>query len=805
MYPKRIVPTAIALGVSLIVTGCGGGGGGGGYIQPTPVPVNPFVRTEVPFSTPVKTSTVDISVAADPWRSTRMSSSVENITGSNSNDVLVWGQAEHVNDPNTPWSNTRMSLLSLQNGALKDVTDTWFPGGISETFGVVALRSGDLSGQGRNDLLVVTGDDLNPRNEVFLYTNTGKNFTRQQINLPYAIIGHDATIADLDRDGRQDAVLTDFGDKATFLFNKGNGSFDAYVQKNPTLHISSSVAAADFLGNNTTTLIFTDSMGAGSVARLFSWNITNGEFNLSPISTMPTPRFLLPKWASYNFGGGNGQGASHEIRVMAKDFSRDGLVDAIIISRPWYTNGVWPDYSEIQFLRNQGKGTFIDVTDEILVGYNNNTPASYNPRWVDLNGDGLDDLLLNGISVSTNNGTQILLASKDGKFVAAHQNLLTDFTKQVNDLQGTTSAANTVTLLKGPDNKLYLVSVIQYTNNERTDRNVSIYISDLGSQSVTTAQTAIELIKQRWPYMTVPQANEMLAKTSATYLGAKLLDLDSLLNPKDGLGISMDGRLGQRKPITGGIFVPGLQTELLKNIVAVDGLGRDFQVDLSKMALNQAPIMTRFSIPTVTGAGTWTSRLISQDISYQKNMMAVGYDQNWTTGTTGKIPYLTNDWSYSISATQIYGSPWLGFSGSFGSVRSSLMLDTNIAYRWDEGFWAQGGLIQTSTSFDKGLVEKVSPIYSAYVTAGWKQENFHVFTGLQPVILSGDINLKLPSYVDNTGSLQYASHQIKLKNQAVGFFGLERRWDQRDKDFKMSAVVDALSRYSLNFRYTQRF
>lgn len=807
MMPKKIAPTALAVGVSLIIAGCGGGGGGGGgYVQPTPV-VNPYLRTEVPFSTPIKTVTVDPLVVSDPWRITRGHSTVENITGPNKQDLLIWGHQEPIGNENVAWSNSRLSMLSIQDGTLKDVTSTWFPNGINETYGILSLRAGDLNGKGRNDLLVVTGDDTNLRSEVLIYSNNGSNFTRQTITLPKPIIGHDATIADIDKDGRQDAIITSFNPNTTFLFNNGNGSFTPYVQKNTVLYNSSSVVVADFLGNNTTTMIFTDPLGAGSTAQLYGWSKNGGDFNLNLISTMPTPRFLLPKWAEYNFGFGPnlGQGASHEIRVLAKDFNRDGRVDAIIISRPTGPNGTWPEFSEVQFLKNQGNGVFVDVTDNVLVGYNTKTPASYNPRWIDLNGDGLDDLLLSGTSFTGYTATQFLLASQDGKFVAAHQNLLTDFIKQVNDLQGTVNAGNTVTVLKGSDNKLYLVSVIQHTNSTQTDRNISVYISDLGSQSVSTAQNAIDLIRQRWPYMTLPQANEMLARTSPSYLGAKLLDLDKLLNPIGVLGLSIDGRLDQRRPITGGIFAPGLRSDLLRNVIAVDELGRDFQVNLSKMAIDPNTALSRFSTISSNGTGTWTSRLISQEISYQKDMMAVGYDQNWTTGSTGKIPHTSDNWSYSISATQMYGSPWLGFSGSFGTLRSSLMLDTNVTYRWGEGFWAQGGIIQTSTDYDKGLVEKISPIYSAYATTGLKQGNLHVFTGIQPVILAGEIDLKLPSYVDNTGTLQYTNHQIKLHNPLVSFVGFEHKWNQRDNNFKLTAMADALSRYSINFRYTKQF
>jgi hypothetical protein len=66
------------------------------------------------------------------------------------------------------------------------------------------------------------------------------------------------------------------------------------------------------------------------------------------------------------------------VRVSAHDFNSDNVTDAIVFSQPGrVAPGTSTNYSEIQFLRNNGGGNFTDVTDSTLVGYNTNTRGTY--------------------------------------------------------------------------------------------------------------------------------------------------------------------------------------------------------------------------------------------------------------------------------------------------------------------------------------------------------------------------------------------------------------------------------------------
>ena len=129
------------------------------------------------------------------------------------------------------------------------------------------------------------------------------------------------------------------------------------------------------------------------------------------------------------------------------------------MSRPWQTNGQWPQYSEIQFLKNNGDGNFTDVTDSTVVGYNTSLPVSYNPRFVDLNGDGLLDIWLPQQQHGNPNGTQVLLRTPGGQYVAAFAQVFNEFGAAA-AAAGTTGAnGNVITMVNAPNGKTYLLSV----------------------------------------------------------------------------------------------------------------------------------------------------------------------------------------------------------------------------------------------------------------------------------------------------------------------------------------------------------
>ena len=459
------------------------------------------------------------------------------IEDSSAQDLIIAGRMTQ-STPVAEWGDFKLSMLGWRNSRLVDVTSDWFPNNTNIILGTEpSVKFADFFKTGRNDMFVSTSTDMQHYGPTYFFRNTGTSFERQVLTTAN-IWSHDSAIGDLDGDGYTDIAIIDYGPNTTLAFNNKVSGFNVYTQ-NPDLtqlYTGSSVAIGNFMQDSSgrSQLIVTDTPGGpgSNPTKMYSWNIdASNKLSFTEISTLPTPRFELPKWSGHGFTG------SHGVRVVTYDFNTDGIPDTLIFSQPGVTTS-YNKYSEIQFLQNLGQGSFTDVTDTILIGYNTNTRVCYNPKFLDLNGDGREDILVSGAdSTGANNSTQFLLKSSDGKYVAAYQNIMTDFTTQVNSIHGTDNVANTVNMLQAPDGKLYLVSAVSFLNTAG-DRQLAVYMSELGTQSITTAKSAVDLLLAKWPYMTVPQANAILAQTSASYLGGQVIDWEALWRPSGALTLS---------------------------------------------------------------------------------------------------------------------------------------------------------------------------------------------------------------------------------------------------------------------------
>ena len=806
---------AVAVSTVFLLAACGGGGGGGGGGSPgSPTPG--YIRSEVPYATPVRQGTVDplvnLTAANNGSKWAVADTFAADVAGTGNQDVLIAGRMTQSTAP-ADWGNFRLSLFSWQNGQLVDKTAQWFPNDTNIILGTEpSVKFADFFKTGRNDLFLSTGTDMAHYGPTYFYRNTGTSFERQLLTNAN-IWSHDSAVGDLDGDGYKDIVIADYGTNTTIALNNKISSFTAYTQSqtNPVIRGASSVAVADFLQNGQGQIIATDQWSnktidgvttSSAATKMYSWAInSSNEAVFTEISTLPTPRFELPKWASYNFGG------SHNIRAVAYDFNDDSVKDVLIFSRP---NTGSTKFSEIQFLKNNGGGNFADVTDSTLVGYNTNTYATYNPKFLDLNGDGLEDILVSGADFSgANNSNQFLLKSRDGKYVAAHQNLLTDFMSQTASLQGGDNMGNTVNVIKGPNGKLFLVTAVSYMNGG--DRQLALYMSDIGSQSTTTAQNAINLILQKWPYMTVPQANEVLAKTTATYFnGVGIINDEDIFKPVGALGLST---LNGIKPINGYLAGVNLGDG---NVMATDMLGRGYNLNIASM--NIKPInafgyntehvdqynLTSHAEYLVNGTpmtyGNMRIATENRNAFNGDNSQGMGMLQKPTQYTIG-IPeaYRTGKLSYGMQYTNLNSNPWIAFGGSWGSVNNSGILDNVVTYR-DNGFSAQASLMNVTTNITPGLITKVNNMTGAWGETGYRfgdiqrEGDLGFYAGVKPVVLSGSVEAKLPTGIDNQGNIQYTNKTLMIQNQVTPYVrALYTNMLDRRTMYKFSAMTTTMN------------
>ena len=809
---KRTMLWILMFGTVGALTACGGGGGGGGgssvtvkndpYIS-TP---NLYVRTEVPYATPVLQAVVDplVNVVDNGYKWAVADTFAADIVGTGGQDLIIAGRMTQPT-PVSDWGNFRLSMLTWQNNKLVDRTAQWFPNDTNIILGSEpSVKFADFFKTGRNDLFLNAGTDMQHYGPTYFYRNTGTSFERQILTTAN-IWSHDSAIGDLDGDGYTDIAIIDYGPNATLAFNNRISGFNVYTQNldKIQLYTGSGVAIGDFMGTGKGQLIVSDAatgIAGTNPTKLYSWAIdSDNKLNFTEVSTLPTPRFELPKWAGHGLAPG-----SHNVRAVTYDFNEDKIPDVLIFSRPGLGT-VYYKYSEIQFLKNDGKGTFSDVTDTVLVGYDTNTYVSYNPKFLDLNGDGREDILVGGSDWSgVNNSTQFLLKSSDGKYVAAHQNIITDFATQVNTIQGAENVGNTVNLLKAPDGKLYLVSAVSFIN-QTNDRQLAVYMSELGSQSATTAQTAINLILQKWPYMTVPQANAVLAQTSANYLGGKVIDYDALWTPLGTLNLTTAGGI---KPISG--YISGVNFGSVDSVVT-DDLKRSFTVNLGSMHVDRPSAFSQ-------SVGFADQDTLTSQAEYLVNGPVVNFggirvgsnyssqpsDTRQLQYTLG-IPnyYQKGNFSLGVQYTHLNSNPWINFTGAWGEITGSSILDNVLTYR-KNGLSAQASLMYVATSIDPGLINKVSPMLAAWTEIGYNTDpksplgTIGLYAGIKPVTLSGYVSAKIPTSIDMSGNIVYTNKKLTVQDQAIGYARITyTNRLSRHSQFRFSAMGTATGEHRM--------
>jgi hypothetical protein len=796
--------------IGLVACGGGGGGGGGGasYVRPEsspPIvpPVSPptgptgptYLHSTVPYATPqlVDTITPMNSQYNPEWLGRTYTA---NISGSNSNDVIVAGGASNptgnvigVNDPNKianfPTSN--IGMLSWKNGNLVDTTAQWFPNNSNIILASPSIKFASFNNNGLTDMVVAPGTDVNGLyGPAYVYFNRGTYFNRYTIPLNN-VYAHDVAVGDLFGSGYKDIVFTDFGPNTTIAVNNKNSTFTTYTQAPGSCVIcgESSIAVGDFLNNKTVTMVATDTdLQHNTALYSFSINAGTGYATFNRLSTLPTPIFEQAQWATIAPNG------SHNMRVLPFDFVGNGITDVLVMSSPQAVNGTWPTYSALQFLKNDGNGNFTDVTNDILVGYNNKSAPTYNINFIDLLGNGQKDIVLGSAADFNNGAGQILIKASNGQYVSSYANILSDFASQTLAIQ----KANTpnafvpngnhdVNIIKDPTGNLYLITYIDYYDNTNTQK-LGVYLSKIGPQGVTSPVDVATAIKNQWPWMSPAQVNTVLANTAGAYLNGAIIDPEAALNPVGGLNISTAKGMSA---ITG--YITGVNFGADTTVTAMDSLNRSFSINLQPLIQQQAQNsfnmdsehidqydLTSHTEYLINGAvntygsfrvGTETRNMyntLGSDASVGPTLSSI---RNYTVG----VPRLwsNGNWSAGAQYTTLNYNPWLSFGGAWGMVTQTGNLDTAVRYNHSNGFTAVVGTTYTTTQLMPGLVNKVNDIYGVWAETGYRSGNFGVYAGVKPVVVSGSIQANLPTGIDNAGNMQYTGRSLAIQNQTTGY------------------------------------
>lgn len=737
------------LASAVVLAGCGGGGGGPGGSVNTGTG---YVRSSVSYATPSQIN------AYAPLEGTGVNAVVSDVFVKDLNndsvdEVVVGGRMSQPATAAT-WRNTNLQLYGWNTGSFTNETSSWFSGSDNVIVGSEpSIKFGDFDGDGNIDMFSAPSTDMSAKyGNAVVFRNSGSDtFTRSTIATAAGDSWtHDSWVGDLNGDGRDDIVMSNIGGDRNLVVNYGNadGTFSTYYGTTPG---GSGISIADYMGNGTKTIILTDTAtSVQSDTKLFSFTTSGADtLALTEIATLPTSYFYNGNFTAELATAGN---APHEIRNFSMDFNNDGVMDVVVVSN---LSGNDINMSAMQFLRNDGGGSFTDVTDSVLVNYDHDIQASYQPVIVDINNDGLDDILLStsdDMATGYHDATRVLVQTSDGKFVQKYDDVFKDFYNQVyNSTSNALNWAQPINIVVGPGGEKYLFTTVMY--NDSGNVKAHTYLAKIGTTGTISAQSAADVIAANWPYLSAPEVNDVLARTSPlSFNGTPVVDLASALQPVGDLTIN-SVRLG------GSISAPGLNTDMFNGIQSLDALGRNYTVDLGVLAHNGMNAPT--TVNNYVEAQSWSSNFITNEVN--DGIQAYGNNNQYTTGYSSG-----DDLRWGFSHTRIDGySPWLSMSGVFGEVKSSDITEFTL-YKKHDNSWAQLGINRTQTDITPGIITDVKPIDAIYMVAGHKFDGwlkgFEVMTGIEPKIIAGSLGVKLPKSVDNSGNVMYSYDNVNLKN-----------------------------------------
>ncbi|MCX7253690.1 MAG: VCBS repeat-containing protein [Burkholderiales bacterium] len=429
------ISSYLALLLSSVLIACGGGGGGastGANTSSNIIQATTFLGT--------KTSAGSFTYYRDGSTSNPVSYIFAKDINNDGVDEVFFVAFETQPNTQANYSNTSIHIFGWENSVFKEITSTWLPGTSNQVEGVGDLVFGDFNGDGKMDVFLSAYTDMDFDTNAYALMNTGSSFTK--VSLGLARWQHGVASADVNRDGFDDVIVAGYANFPQYM-----GSATGLVQYSGMIG-SSGVAVGDFLGTGTAQAVFVDaSTNGGADSFIYSMVINNvsKQITFTKTVTLPAPRLISAE---------DSTNRSHDIRARAVDFDSDGRLDIVVISyKANYIRGLTDsEYkSEIQFIRNTGNGTFVDVTDSVRVGYDTTGYPGYYPEFRDFNGDGKLDLFLSQpdyFSSKVHKSTTLLIQQTNGTYSDTGK---VDFASAV-------GAGGQGMLIKGPVGKTYLVT-----------------------------------------------------------------------------------------------------------------------------------------------------------------------------------------------------------------------------------------------------------------------------------------------------------------------------------------------------------
>ncbi len=369
--------------------------------------------------------------------------------------------------------------------------------GRSTTSGTAFIRVEDFDLNGHQDILIA-GHNESPFQFTpnHLLLNDNGKFTEHRVEPDMAM--HEGSIGDFNRDGYPDFVGSGYwadiprnpddprdqngAPRALMLFiNDTQGGFEAYPIRytialeglTPTdffnmggdlIGSGSAAVMGDIDGDQITEIVIVDSPNilenSPSPSGTENWIIDNIQFEQGRAygEKIPLPGSYFankPHFDGNPYLPAGGADMSHEVQVELFDFDNDRDLDILIAAMVWGGEGesTYSSAGVLQFLENDGKGSFTDVTDQTLYNYNLGNAASHEMTLQDINHDGFTDIIMSERGYSTDTPKQwstfsnevaqpipyawsneILINTGNGKFVSTFWKGFNDLSRRREDI-----------------------------------------------------------------------------------------------------------------------------------------------------------------------------------------------------------------------------------------------------------------------------------------------------------------------------------------------------------------------------------
>ncbi|MFZ0806972.1 MAG: Ig-like domain repeat protein [Candidatus Sulfotelmatobacter sp.] len=317
---------------------------------------------------------------------------VADLNGDGKLDVVV---GDACGAPSCPNGNDVAVLLGKGDGTFQSTV--MYNTGSDGTTTAQALV-GDLNGDGKPDLLVLHGFNINTRvSSISVLFGNGDGTFQPPIVSQSGGTSTPSMLADVNGDGKLDLIVTDSDGGVTVSLGNGDGTFrpgGAYSSGNS---LPNALSVRDVNGDGKLDLIVADTGPSWALLITVGVLLGNGDGTFRPV-------------ASYDVGGkGNGP-----IAMTVGDVDGDGKPD-ILVAEDTVFGQISP--GEVAVLLNNGDGTFKSPMTYDAGGRNVEGIA-----LADMNDDGKLDAIVANCYLSPCSGLQdaaVLLGNGDGTFQPA--------------------------------------------------------------------------------------------------------------------------------------------------------------------------------------------------------------------------------------------------------------------------------------------------------------------------------------------------------------------------------------------------